>query len=115
MAENFEDALDQALYYMAKFASLGDTGGKVKLYADYGTATLSEASAALIKDLHLSGLLSRATAITELQRRGLLSDDIDPEQEIAAVDAEGPPPGAITTPATLGGGADVSTNDNAGG
>jgi hypothetical protein len=115
MAENFEDALDQALYYMAKFASLGDTGGKVKLYADYGTATLSEASAALIKDLHLSGLLSRATAITELQRRGLLSDDIDPEEEIAAVDAEGPPPGAITSPATLGGGADVSTNDNAGG
>lgn len=114
MAENFEDALDQALYFMAQFASLPD-GGKVKLYADYGTATLSEASAALIKDLHLSGLLSKATAISELQRRGLLSDDIDPEEEIAAVDAEGPPPGAITTPATLGGGADVSTNTNAGG
>jgi hypothetical protein len=115
MAENFEDALDQALYFLAQFARLGNSGGKVKLYADYGTATLSEASAALIKDLHLSGLISRVTAITELQRRGLLSDDIDPEEEIAAVDAEGPPPGAITTPATLGGGADVSTNDNAGG
>lgn len=114
MAENFEDAMDQALYFMAQFAGLPD-GGKVKLYADYGTATLSEASAALIKDLHLSGLLSRATAITELQRRGLLSDDIDPDEELAAVDAEGPPPGAITTPSTLGGGADVSTNDNAGG
>lgn len=114
MAENFEDALDQALDMAAQFAGVANAGN-VKLYADYGTATLSEASAALIKDLHLSGLISRVTAITELQRRGLLSDDIDPEEEIAAVDAEGPPPGAITAPATLGGGADVSTNDNAGG
>lgn len=114
MAENFEDALDQALDFMAQFASL-PSGGSVKLYADYGTATLSEASAALIKDLHLSGLVSGVTAITEFQRRGLLSDDIDPEEEFSKAQSEVPalpPPGA---PSTLGAGADVSTNDNAGG
>lgn len=97
MAENFEDAIDQALYFMAQFAGLPD-GGKVKLYADYGTGTLSEASAALIESLHLAGLVSKVTAITELQRRGVLSDDIDPETEVAAVDAQGPALGALVTP-----------------
>ena len=96
MAENFEDALDQALWYMAQYVKLPD-GGHVKLYADYGTATLSEASAALIGDLQVAGLISKATAITEMQRRGVLSDDIDPDEEIAAVDAEGPPPGTLGT------------------
>ena len=99
---------------MAQYVKL-PKAGTVSLYADYGTNTLGEASAILVKDLHLAGLLSKKTAIEELQRRGVVSDDVDAEEEIAAVDAEGPPPGAITTPATLGGGADVSTNTNAGG
>lgn len=102
LAENFEDAIDQALWYMAQYAHL-PAGGNVKLYADYGTGTLSEASAALIGDLQGAGMISKVTAITELQRRGVLSDDIDPETEVAAVEAEGPPPGMIapTMPSAL--------------
>lgn len=109
LAENFEDAIDQALDLMAKFAGQS-SGGTVKLYADYGTATLSEASAALIQNLQLAGLISRATAITELQRRGVLSDDIDPKTELAAVDAEGPSPGQQQgmQPPVLGVGAETS-------
>lgn len=108
MAETFEDAMDQALDLAAKFAGI-PSAGTVKLYSDYGTATLSEASAALIQNLQLAGLISRETAIAELQRRGVLSDDIDPKKELAAVDAEGPAPGqqAMQAP-TLGVGAETS-------
>lgn len=111
LAENFEDALNQALYYMAQFAGLGD-GGSVKLYSDYGTGTMSEASAVLVQNLQLSGLLTKKTAIEELQRRGVLSDDIDPETEIAAAEAEGPDIVASAPP--TGGGSDLSTSPNVG-
>lgn len=112
MAEGFEDALDQALDLLGQFASI-TKAGNVKMYADYGTGTLSEASAALIKDLHLSGLVSAETAITELQRRGVLSDDIDPVEELAKIDAEGLAPGEIVQPGVLGGGTDTSAVDGA--
>jgi len=109
MAEFFEDALDQALDIAGKFAGI-PSAGSVKLYADYGTATLGEASAALIQNLQLAGLISRETAITELQRRGVLSDDIDPSTELAAVDAEGPSPDQMgMKPPVLGSGAETAS------
>lgn len=112
MAETFEDAFDQALWFMAQYIGAAD-GGKVSLYADYGVATLSEASAVLIQGLQLAGIISKVTAIEELQRRGVLSNDIDPEVEIAAVEAEGPDLGVMPAPPTTG--SDMSTSPNVGG
>ena len=89
MAENFADALDQALVYMGQFAGIANVGN-VELFSDYGASTMGEASAALIKDLHLAGLVSGPTAIAELQRRGVLSDDIDPEVEFETAVSEVP-------------------------
>ena len=91
MAENFADALDQALEYMGQFAGVANCGN-VELFSDYGGSTLGEASAALIKDLHLAGLVSGPTAIVELQRRGIISDDVDPEVEFEAASSEVPAP-----------------------
>lgn len=94
MAENFEDALDQALVYMADFAKLPKPGS-VKLFSDYGAATMGEASATLIKDLHIAGIITGETAIKELQRRGVVSDDVDPGVEFEMAKSEVPP---ITPP-----------------
>jgi hypothetical protein len=94
MVEAFEDALDQALAFVAQFARL-PSGGNVSLFKDFGAATLSDASATLVKDLQMSGLLSKATALKELQRRGVISPDIDVDEELDAAAADGPAMGTL--------------------
>ena len=94
MTEAAEDSLDQALQFMAAYARL-PSGGNVSLFKDFGAATLSDASATLIKDLQAAGLISKETAIIELQRRGVLSAEIDPEDELAKAEADGPQPGSL--------------------
>lgn len=91
ITEAFEDSLDLALYFMARFASL-PTGGSVTLFKDFAAQTLSEASATLVQALQQGGLITRATAVRELQRRGVLSSDIDVEAELQAAQDEGPEP-----------------------
>jgi hypothetical protein len=95
MAENFEDSLDQALWMMAQYASL-DKGGKVSLFKDYAASNLTDASAQLVLAMNSQRLLTRKTTITEMQRRNVLSPDIKPEDELSAVDEEGPAPGTLT-------------------
>jgi len=93
MAENYEDALDMALSFMAQYAKL-PSGGHVSLFSDFGAATLSDASATLIKDLQMAGLLSKETALKEIQRRGFLSPDVDVDEELERIESDGPPLGA---------------------
>lgn len=89
ITEAFEDALDTALKFTAAYIKK-DEGGKVTLFKDFGAALLSDASAQLVLSLQQGGLISKPTAIKELQRRGTLSADIDPEEEAEAIAAEGP-------------------------
>jgi hypothetical protein len=84
-----------ALDFMAQFARL-PSGGNVSLFKDYGAATLSDASAQLVQTLQQGGLLSKVTALKELQRRGVLSPDIDVDEELAAAEADGPAMGTLT-------------------
>jgi hypothetical protein len=101
IVENFEDCLDTALTYTAEVAGLA-TGGNVTLYKDFGASLLSDASAQMILSLQQAGLITKTTAIAELQRRGTLSGDINPEQELEAVAAEGPSLGEMQDPEDLG-------------
>ncbi|MBO9717515.1 MAG: DUF4055 domain-containing protein [Pseudoxanthomonas sp.] len=97
MAENFEDALDQALVFTAQFAGIDVArAGSVTLYSGYGEATLGDASATLVKDLMLAGVISRETGIAELKRRGELAQEVDPAVEAARIAEEGPLPGAMS-------------------
>src|SRR5690606_10374 len=89
MAEDFEDALDQALQFMAAYARI-ESGGNVSLFKDFGAASLSDASAQLIQTLQQGGLISKETAIAELKRRGVLALEVDAARERDMVDAEGP-------------------------
>jgi len=101
IAENFADALDQALWLTGRYLRVGDKAGSVRLFDDYGAATLSDASAQLVADLNARGLLSKETTLRELQRRGVLAADIDVEDELDRAAADGPALG------TLGDGPDV--------
>ena len=97
-AETFEDSLDKALQIVADYIK-APTGGTVSLFKDYGATSLSDASASLVKDLQMAGLLSKETTLRELQRRGVLSADLDLADELAAATADGPPPGSMGTDA----------------
>lgn len=94
IAESFEDAADQALWITADYLRLPE-GGTVKLFDDYGAATLSDASAQLIVTLQQGGLLSKETAIGELKRRGVLAETVDAVAEADRVAADGPALGLI--------------------
>ncbi len=94
LVEDFEDALDQCLQFSADWLKAGE-GGSVSLFKDFGAATLSDASAQLVFSMVGAGWLSKVTGIKEMQRRGTLDPAVDPEQEIAAAEAEGPALGTI--------------------
>jgi hypothetical protein len=85
-----EDSLDQALDLTAKW--IGEAkGGHVSIYRDFGAATLAESSAALLFEMNSTGKLSNETMLSELKRRGILSPDLDIDEEIVAAKADAPP------------------------
>lgn len=89
IVQTVEDALDQALDFMARW--IGDTdGGHVTIYRDFGAATLAEASADLLLKMKVSGALSLETLLSEMKRRGIISPDISVTEEIVRAKAEAP-------------------------
>ena len=89
-----EDHDLMALEFTAEYGHL-DSAGSVSLFSDYGAATLSDASATLVKDLALAGLLSKETALREMQRRGVLAAEVVPLEEIEKAATEGPALGEL--------------------
>lgn len=87
--EDFEDAMDRCLQITADWLKAGN-GGTVSLFKDFGAATLTDASAQLVLSLQGAGMLTKETTIVEMQRRGVVGPDVDPEVEIEKVQAEGP-------------------------
>ena len=82
MANGLEDALENALQFMADYGGL-ETGGSVQVCKDFSVG-LNAADAATILAAKQAGLIGAETAIRELQRRGILSDAIDPNDEAIA-------------------------------
>lgn len=93
IAENFEDALDQCLQLTADWLGASEEAGNVSLFKDFAAMTLSDASAELVIKMQQGGLITKATAIKEQQRRGALSPDLNPQAELEAVNEEPPPLG----------------------
>lgn len=94
IAEGFEDSLDQALSFMAAWVK-EPQGGHASIYKDFAALTLTDASAQLVLAMQQGGLISKATALKEQQRRGMLSPDIDPQAELDSVAEEGPQLGSL--------------------
>ena len=82
MAQGLEDALENALQFMADFANL-PTGGSIEINKDWAVG-LSAADAATILAAKGAGVISTATALRELQRRGIVSADLDADEEVIA-------------------------------
>jgi hypothetical protein len=95
ITEIFEDAIDQCLQFAADWVG-EKTGGSVSLFKDFGAATLSDASAQLVLSMQQGGIITKKTLIKEQQRRGVLSPDIDPDDELEEVSNEGPTLGAMS-------------------
>jgi hypothetical protein len=95
IAEGLEDALDQALQLTADYLKEGD-GGHVELFDDYGAATLAEASAQILLTANTAGKISDQTLRSELKRRGILSPDVDEEEEQGRLQEQGPALGGMS-------------------
>jgi len=89
VAENIEDAADQALQIMAEYVGEKE-GGHVTVFKDFGAATLAEATADLLLKANIAGKLSDESLHEEFQRRGIRSADVDwdTEKERIAADRE---------------------------
>jgi hypothetical protein len=93
IVQQLEDALDTALSFMGLWVGEKETG-HVTIYNDFGAATLAEASAELLFEIQSAGSLTQETLLKEMQRRGILSPDIDLVTEMARakVEAAAKPP-----------------------
>lgn len=94
IVQGLEDAIDLALQYVAEWVGLPD-GGRVTLFNDFGAATLEEASAQLLLSANQAGKISDATLRSEFKRRGILSSDVDEDEEVERIEAQGPALGAL--------------------
>jgi hypothetical protein len=94
IVETFEDSLDQSLQLTAQWLGLPE-GGHCSLFKDFAASSLSEATAQLLVAMQQGGIISKVTVIREQQRRGILSPDLVPEDELGAAEADGPSLGAI--------------------
>ena len=96
IVENFEDALDLAMQFMADWIRAGE-GGSVSLFKDFAANSLSDASAQLVVTMAQGSLITEETALKEMQRRGVLSPDLDVETEAAKAKEGAPALGTVGT------------------
>ncbi len=94
ITESFEDGIDQCLQFTADWINLPE-GGHVTLHKDFGANNLSDASASLLLDLQAAGIISKKRVIIETQRRNILSENFDPEEELDEAGEDGPSTGSV--------------------
>lgn len=97
MVEDLEDALEQVLYVIGLYRN-EPKGGSVEVKADLDPDTAPIESMGVIGKMVATGGLSRATQFAEAQRRGIVSPEIDWEDEQARIETEGPATGAEPAP-----------------
>ena len=88
MSKAMEDALENALQFMAEFSGLTD-GGSVELNKDFTIGFNAAADAQTILAAKAAGVISGVTVIRELQRRGILTETINPDEEVLAAMGDG--------------------------
>lgn len=86
MALNFQDSLEIALKYMCMMGNL-DEEPSVIVNKEFG-ATASATDMQTLLQMHKDKLLTRKTALAESKRRGILSEDVNIEEEEAELDKQ---------------------------
>jgi len=87
MALSFQDCLDLALYYTARWLNLTE-GGHTKVNTDFGITLRDAADVQGLIQARIAGEISRETFWAELKRRNILSEDFDATKELALVEKE---------------------------
>jgi hypothetical protein len=88
MVHNLEDTLALALAFAAKWENLGPNGGSVHLNDDFGGAKMDVEGLLAARKI---GIISSETVFAELQRCGIISDEIVWKEEWARLITEGTP------------------------
>jgi hypothetical protein len=96
IAQDVEDSLDQAMQLMAEWIGESE-GGHLSIYKDFGAASLAEASADLLLEMNVAGVLSNETLFSEIQRRGMVKDGITWQQEAERIKVQ-PKKQCVTLP-----------------
>ena len=93
-ASQFADCVAQLLQILADYGSLGE-GGHVEMRGNFDSDFAPEVSLPNLISMANSGKLSDETLYSEMQRRGVISDELDWEQEKERLEEQGPALGAM--------------------
>ncbi|NNA37620.1 DUF4055 domain-containing protein, partial [Pseudomonas lundensis] len=94
MANHFADCLAQLLQFMADYRSLGE-GGTVEMRGSFDVDYMPEVSLPTLVAMANAGMISKETLFTEMQRRGVISDEYDWADELERIDSQGPALGEL--------------------
>lgn len=76
-----KDALEQAMYITGLWLNVPDINAIVKVHTDFGAGIDSRTEPGVLLQAEAVGILSKETVQEEFKRRGIISDDFDPETE----------------------------------
>ena len=94
MSEQFSDFIAQLLQYMADFQGSGE-GGHVEMRGNFDSDYAPEVSLPQLLSMTNAGKLSDQTLFSEFQRRGVISDELDWEEEKERIESQGPVLGKV--------------------
>lgn len=81
MAKALEDATDLALQYFAQWQGITQDAGSVAVNDDFDLDVASDQTVAALMQMAMGGKLSDQTLFAEMQRRGVIADDLEWEAE----------------------------------
>ncbi len=91
LAMELESTMEEVLDIFAIWLNKGEeAGGSFSVFKDFGVILNDATDITSLQKMRKDGDISITTYWNELKRRGLLSDDFDPEDEIDLLDAESP-------------------------
>lgn len=94
LAGQFADCIAQLLQILADYGSLGD-GGHVEMRGNFDQDYMPEQSLPTLLSMANGGMLSKETLYSEMQRRGVISDEFKWDKELDRIEAEGPALGSL--------------------
>jgi len=87
MAGQLEDALDQVLQFFADWMKESE-GGHVQVKGNFDVDFSPETTMPFLLNMNINGVLSDQSLFAEVQRRGLLSEDLDWDDEVTKLKAQ---------------------------
>lgn len=89
VSQELENTLEGMLDLFSLWMELGDSGGSLDVFKDFGIEVADVADIDMLIKARMAGEISQITFLKELKRRSLLADDFDPQTEIDLLDIEG--------------------------